>query len=161
MRISDWSSDVCSSDLLHSEIFELVQQISVERPGRGDSLEPVRDLDQLRNFLSGGGPLAIADLPWMLFFIAVLTLLHWTLGLTVLVGGLALLALTLAADRLTRAPTSIMTRPATLRIAVAETTRRHAEVLKAMDLGPHLQRQWTERSRAFLDRTSTRLNSSH
>src|SRR3546814_10265552 len=56
---------------LHSEIFELVQQISVERPGRGDSLEPVRDLDQLRNFLSGGGPLAIADLPWMLFFIAV------------------------------------------------------------------------------------------
>src|SRR3546814_537335 len=194
MRISDWSSDVCSSDLLpagsvptlagllllvilvyvfqcladiirarllsrvsatidhdlHSEIFELVQQISVERPGRGDSLEPVRDLDQLRNFLSGGGPLAIADLPWMLFFIAVLTLLHWTLGLTVLVGGLALLALTLAADRLTRAPTSIMTRQANLRIAVAETTRRHAEVLKAMAMGPQLQRQWTERSRAFL-----------
>src|SRR3546814_7225342 len=111
MRISDWSSDVCSCSLpIYSEIFELVQQISVERPGRGDSLEPVRDLDQLRNFLSGGGPLAIADLPWMLFFIAVLTLLHWTLGLTVLVGGLALLALTLAADRLTRAPTSIMTR---------------------------------------------------
>src|SRR3546814_7882708 len=86
----------------------------------------------------------------MLFFIAVLTLLHWTLGLTVLVGGLALLALTLAADRLTRAPTSIMTRQANLRIAVAETTRRHAEVLKAMAMGPQLQRQWTERSRAFL-----------
>src|SRR3546814_16530438 len=78
---------------LHSEIFELVQQISVERPGRGDSLEPVRDLDQLRNFLSGGGPLAIADRPWMLFFLAVLTFLSWTLGLSVLCGGMALLAL--------------------------------------------------------------------
>src|SRR3546814_5598856 len=117
----------------------------------------------------------------MLFFIAVLTLLHWTLGLTVLVGGLALLALTLAADRLTRAPTSIMTRQANLRIAVAETTRRHAEVLKAIAMGPQLQRQWKERSRAFLtahkdmtdtastlsraskvlDRKITRLNSSH
>src|SRR3546814_1419469 len=86
----------------------------------------------------------------MLFFIAVLTLLHWTLGLTVLVGGLALLALTLAADRLTRAPTIIMTRQSNLRIAVAETTRRHAEVLKAMAMGPQLQRQWTERSRAFM-----------
>src|SRR3546814_9034421 len=103
----------------------------------------------------------------MLFFIAVLTLLHWTLGLTVLVGGLALLALTLAADRLTRAPTSIMTRQANLRIAVAETTRRHAEVLKAMALGPQLQRHWKERSRAFLtaqqdmtDRKRTRLHSS-
>src|SRR3546814_7488076 len=142
MRISDWSSDVCSSDLLllvilvyvfqcladiirarllsrvsatidhdlHSEIFELVQQISVERPGRGDSLEPVRDLAPLSNFLSGGGPLAIADLPWMLFFIAVLTLLHLNFVLTVLVGGMALLALTLAADRLTREPTRIMHR---------------------------------------------------
>src|SRR3546814_12242708 len=94
MRISDWSSDVCSSDL-------------------------------------------IADLPWMLFFIAVLKLLHWTLGLTVLVGGLALLALTLAADRMTRAPISLMTRQANLRIPVAETTRRHAVALKALDLGPH------------------------
>src|SRR3546814_17808483 len=35
-------------------------------------------------------------------------------------------------------------------IAVAETTRRQAEVLKAMAMGPQLQRQWTERSRAFL-----------
>src|SRR3546814_1092094 len=34
---------------LHSEIFELVQQISVERPGRGDSLEPVRDLDDRKS----------------------------------------------------------------------------------------------------------------
>src|SRR3546814_17782727 len=82
---------------LHSEILELVQQISVERPGRGDSLEPIRDLEQLRNFLSGGGPLAIADLPGMLFFIAELTRLHWHLGLTVLVGGRALLARPLAA----------------------------------------------------------------
>src|SRR3546814_18808859 len=149
MRISDWSSDVCSSDLLHSEIFELVQQISVERPGRGDSLEPVRDLDQLRNFLSGGGPLALADLPWMLFFIAVLTLLHCTLGLPVLVGGLALLALTLAADRLTRAPPSILTRQDNIRIEVAETPRRPAAILKDMAMGPEYQIPGTARRRDF------------
>src|SRR3546814_19694732 len=40
---------------LHSEIFELVQQISVDRPGRGDSLEPVRDLDQVRKERKSGG----------------------------------------------------------------------------------------------------------
>src|SRR3546814_8176269 len=44
----------------------------------------------------------------------------------------------------------LLFRSANLRIAVAETTRRHAEVLKAMAMGPQLQRQWTERSRACL-----------
>src|SRR3546814_12423893 len=97
----------------------------------------------------------------MLFFIAVLTLLHWTLGLTVLVGGLALLALTLAADRLTRAPTSIMTRQANLRIAVAATTRRHAEVLKAMAMGPQLQRQWPASSRALLPAQQDMTDTAH
>src|SRR3546814_20200807 len=86
----------------------------------------------------------------MLFFIAVLTLLHWTLGLTVLVGGLALLALTLAADRLTRAPTSIMTRQANLPTALAATPRRHAEMLTALAMDTQLQRQGHERRRSFL-----------
>src|SRR5437868_9148388 len=32
---------------------------------QGDGLQPLRDLDQLRSFLSGAGPTAFFDLPWM------------------------------------------------------------------------------------------------
>lgn len=30
------------------------------------AFEPVRDLDQIRSFMSGGGPSALFDLPWIL-----------------------------------------------------------------------------------------------
>ena len=29
------------------------------------ALQPMRDLDQIRSFLSGTGPTALFDLPWM------------------------------------------------------------------------------------------------
>ena len=135
---------------LGEDIFALVQNLAISRPGQGESLQPVRDLDQVRNFLASGGPLALADLPWMIFFILVLTLLHWSLGLTVLLGGLALLGLTFATDRLTRAPTELLAQAANRRLAIAESSRRHAEVLKAMAMGPNLQRRWNEHSGAFL-----------
>src|SRR3546814_19245954 len=32
MRISDWSSDVCSSDLLHEQVFEVQARLGEERP---------------------------------------------------------------------------------------------------------------------------------
>jgi len=135
---------------LGDQIFALVPTLAIGRSSQGESLQPIRDLDQVRNFLATGGPLAIADLPWMVFFIAVLTLLHWALGLTVLLGGLTLLALTFATDRLTRAPTELLTQKANQRLAVAEASRRHAEVLQAMAMVPHLQRHWTAHSRDFL-----------
>ena len=135
---------------LGEHIFALIPKLAISRPGQGESLQPVRDLDQVRNFLASGGPLALADLPWMIFFILVLTLLHWSLGLTVLLGGLVLLGLTFATDRLTRAPTELLAQAANRRLAIAESSRRHAEVLKAMAMGPSLQRRWNEHSGAFL-----------
>lgn len=135
---------------LNADLFAAIHALSVSRPGQGDNLAPIRDLDQLRNFLSSGAPLAVADLPWMIFFILVLTLMHWTLGLTVLLGGAALLLLAIMAERLMATPTQRLTQQASLRLAVAETVRRHAEAIRAMAMGPHLQRYWTSRSSAFL-----------
>jgi ATP-binding cassette subfamily C protein PrsD len=37
----------------------------------GDGLQPLRDLDQVRGFLSGPGPLALLDLPWMPFYLGI------------------------------------------------------------------------------------------
>ncbi|MBB4641279.1 type I secretion system permease/ATPase [Rhizorhapis suberifaciens] len=135
---------------LGQDIFDLVSQLAIDRPGKGESLQPIRDLDQVRNFLASSGLLAIADLPWMIFFILVLALLHWSLGLTVLLGGIALLALTYSTDRLTRAPTELLTHNANQRLALAESSRRHAEILKAMAMGPDMQRRWNGYSQAFL-----------
>ncbi|RYG75114.1 MAG: type I secretion system permease/ATPase, partial [Alphaproteobacteria bacterium] len=60
---------------LEGAIHRLVSEMARLAP-QMDGNQPVRDLDQVRGFLSGGGPTALVDLPWMLFFIGVLFFLH-------------------------------------------------------------------------------------
>ena len=60
--------------------------------------EPVRDLDQIRGFLTGQGPIAIVDLPWIPIFLLICVLIHPWLGMLALVGGLMLASATLLTE---------------------------------------------------------------
>ena len=53
---------------------------------QSDGLQPLRDLDQIRNFLSSPGPLAFLDLPWMPFYIGICFIFHFWLGVAALIG---------------------------------------------------------------------------
>ena len=59
-----------------------------------DGLQPLRDLDQVRGFLSGIGPAALFDLPWMPLYLAICFLFHPWIGWTATAGGVLLVALT-------------------------------------------------------------------
>ncbi len=115
-----------------------------------DSLQPMRDLDQLRQFLAGPGPSALVDLPWMLFFIIILFLLHPYLGITVLVGGAILVFLTFLTERLTSEKNQKLMQLAGNRQVVADITRRHAEVLSAMGMEGRIGDRWRTTSGQFL-----------
>lgn len=115
-----------------------------------DSLQPMRDLDQLRQFLAGPGPSALVDLPWMLFFIIILFLLHPYLGITVLIGGAVLVFLTFLTERLTSEKNQKLMQLAGNRQVVADVTRRHAEVLAAMGMEGRIGARWRTTSGQFL-----------
>lgn len=115
-----------------------------------DSLQPMRDLDQLRQFLAGPGPSALVDLPWMLFFIIILFLLHPYLGITVLIGGAFLVFLTFLTERLTAEKNQKLMQLAGNRQVVADITRRHAEVLSAMGMEGRIGERWRTTSGQFL-----------
>ena len=57
---------------------------------RNDGLQPLRDLDNVRSFLSGLGPGAFFDLPWLPFYLAICFAFHVMIGLTALVGAIIL-----------------------------------------------------------------------
>ena len=61
--------------------------------------QPLRDLDQIRAFLSGIGPTAFLDMPWMPMFLIVLFLFHPVIGMTALVGASAIVAMTFLTER--------------------------------------------------------------
>ena len=42
----------------------------------GDGLQPLRDLDQVRSFLSAAGPTALFDLPWMPLYLGICFIFH-------------------------------------------------------------------------------------
>jgi ATP-binding cassette subfamily C protein len=115
-----------------------------------DSLQPMRDLDQLRQFLAGPGPSALVDLPWMLFFIIILFLLHPYLGITVLIGGAILVFLTFLTERLTSEKNQKLMALAGTRQMVADITRRHAESISALGMEGRIAARWRVASGQFL-----------
>ncbi|WP_150290567.1 type I secretion system permease/ATPase [Sphingobium estronivorans] len=134
---------------LSERIHRLVGAIARRSPGR-DPLQPVRDLDQIRSFLASAGPMALMDLPWMVFFIIVLFLLHPYLGVTVLLGAVVLVALTAITNKLTAAQTVRMTKIGNIRTRMADTSRRHAEALYVMGMESRIRTAWTTISNQYL-----------
>ena len=109
----------------------------------GDGLQLVRDLDQLHSFLASTGPAALLDLPWMVLFLIVLAVLHWSLGLVALIGALVLVGIAIVSARRTQAGNSELTTLTGRRMGAALSELRFAET--AMALG--MQRRLSEASR--------------
>lgn len=101
---------------------------------------PMRDLDQIRSFFFGQGPGAIIDLPWILFFLVILWLLHPLLGATALVGALALGFVTWLNDRQTRGGVDEANRLGRQRSVVSERVRRNVDTIKGLAIGGRMNR---------------------
>ncbi|MFY7835841.1 MAG: type I secretion system permease/ATPase [Novosphingobium sp.] len=126
----------------------------------GDGLIPMRDLEQVRAFLSGGVATLI-DLPWIVFFIAVLFALHFWLGVTTLVGAAIIFSLTILTNRTMQQPSSEVAQLASMRNGAAEANLRHVELLAALGMRERMQDRFEGINRRYtgtqnaLNRTAT------
>ncbi|WP_184457527.1 type I secretion system permease/ATPase [Rhizobium aethiopicum] len=116
----------------------------------GDGLQCVRDLDTVRGFLSGPGPTALFDMPWMPFYLFLCFLFHFWIGVTALAGALMLIALTMLTEVRSRQPAKEAARLAAERINLAEATRRNSEAVLAMGFGHFIGERWSELNRKYL-----------
>jgi ATP-binding cassette subfamily C protein len=116
----------------------------------GNGLQALRDLDQLRGFLTGLGPTALFDLPWMPLYLGLCFLFHFWIGVAALSGAVLLVALTIATEVLTRRPTGEAAHFGSLRLAAAEASRRNAEVLLAMGMTDRLADRWAGSHQDYL-----------
>ncbi len=83
---------------LNRRVFETMVRLPLVAGSRNDGLQPLRDLDNVRSFLSGLGPGAFFDLPWLPFYLAICFAFHVMIGLTALVGAIILVGLTLVTE---------------------------------------------------------------
>lgn len=152
--------DVIRSDSLltiangvHADLAPAVNNATLSRPlragpGEGDGLQWNRDLDQIHVFLSSAGPAALFDLPWVLVFMVILFALHWSLGLTALVGVAVLTAITITTSRKSQHGTRELVRIGNLRASARLAQLRFGEAAAAMGMQDRLRQrtsQWDER----------------
>lgn len=136
---------------LSDRIYDIISRYELRFGPMTQGMAPVRDLDSVRSYLSGGGVLALLDLPYVFLFLGILFIFHWTLGLLATFGVLVLVALMLMTNHLTKEPTQEASSLAGVRYSFAETTRRNAEVIQALGMGGRNRESWREISGSVLD----------
>ena len=127
---------------LATSVHAAVVQFARARLQPGDAQQPVRDLDQIRSFLTSAGPVAIVDLPWVPAFLLICFLIHVWLGILALVGALVLLLMTALTERASRRHTRELLKDANVRAAMVEADRRNSESAIAMGMAGTLGKRW-------------------
>ncbi|HYI28317.1 MAG TPA: type I secretion system permease/ATPase [Bradyrhizobium sp.] len=135
---------------LSSRVYETIVRLPLRVGNRSDGLQQLRDLDSVRSFLSGVGPTALFDLPWLPVYLAICFAFHPYIGLAALVGAIILGCLTMMTELMTREPTKAATGFANTRNALAEASRRNAEALKAMGMIDRIGAHWHDANRKYM-----------
>ncbi|MGY3494961.1 PrtD family type I secretion system ABC transporter [Bradyrhizobium sp. USDA 4502] len=144
-RIGAWLGQSASDNVFHA-----LAALPLNRSAEGDPLQPVRDLDQIRAFLAGGGPAAFFDLPWIPLYLGVCFYFHALIGTAALVGSVVLLSLTLMTEVWTKGPTRMAISDGVLRNAVASAASRNAEVVRSMGMEARLRQRWSAINDRFI-----------
>jgi ATP-binding cassette, subfamily C, type I secretion system permease/ATPase len=135
---------------ISGRVFDTILRLPMKVGKVSDGLQPLRDLDSVRSFLSGLGPIALFDLPWLPLYIGICYLLHPWLGYTALGGAIILVALTLLTEVLTRRPTQAVSSFAASRSELAQAGHRNAEAIVAMGMVGRMVHRWAEANRQYM-----------
>ena len=129
------------------------------RPGDAGT-QPLRDLDQLRNFLSSNSVLAFFDAPFAPFFIGILWFLHPWLFWMSFVGAIVIFTLALIAELSTRGLFREAGRFGVQANSFSESSLKNAGSLEAMGMLTRLLTRWMNKhdpSVYFSSRAVSRL----
>lgn len=135
---------------LSSRIYDAVIGLQLRQPVSGRQAQPLRDLDTIRSFLSGSGPIALFDLPWLPFYIAICFAFHFWLGVTALAGAFILTVITLMTELVSRHPVEAAAGHSAKRNRLAETSRRNADIISVMGMASPLRARWQADNRAYV-----------
>ena len=112
--------------------------------------QPLRDLDQVRAFMSGMGPTAFLDMPWIPIFLFALFLFHPAIGMTALLGTATIVAMTLLTERMSRGPVKAAMDSNAQRQVLADATQRNAEIIQALGMVDRFTTRWSRANEQYL-----------
>ena len=127
---------------LRNRVFDAMSTLSLNKANLVGGM-PVQDLNTIRQFISGQGPLAYFDMPYVPLYLLVVFLLHWVLGVVATVSAVIIFGLALLAEHATRAPSSAATMATAKAQMMTEETRRNAEALFSLGMKGAMRDRWS------------------
>lgn len=116
-------------------------------------MQPLRDLEMVRGFLSSMGPTAFLDMPWIPIFMLALFIFHPLIGLAATLGAGLIVATTLMAERQSKKYARAATERGSQRAALAEATVRNAEAIHALGMRGRFMAEWRRLNEAYIAET--------
>ncbi len=138
---------------INARLYSAMFRRSVVAQGQ-QSAQPLNDLTNVRQFLTGNGLFAFFDAPWVPVYLFVLFMFHPWLGIFATVAGLLLLALAIANEKATKGLLAEANNEHIQAQNLANSNLRNAEVLHAMGMLPGIMGRWAQKHHQFLAKQS-------
>ncbi len=123
-------------------MFKIVHQGILLQPDAINQ-QHLRDVDTIREFLTGSGLIAFCDAPWFPVFILAAFVLHPWFGVIAIIGGVVTLGLALLNEISTRKTLLAASKASMAAGQSAQSTFRNTEVVQAMGMVDALVGRWS------------------
>jgi PrtD family type I secretion system ABC transporter len=110
-----------------------------------------QDVAALRAFLSGSAITAFLDMPWLVIYLALMFMFHWSLGLIAIASAVLLVCVALLNDRLTQNSVRAYTAHQRETDQLYTQISRNAEIVTALGMNKAMIDAWSSRRRVDLD----------
>ena len=124
-----------------SPVFEAIHKGGLKKPEIANA-QSLRDVDTVREFLTGTGLVALFDAPWFPIFVVASFFLHPWFGYLSLAGSGIILALTFLNELITRKQLGDAGRVSISANQRSQAVFRNTEVLQALGMVPNMKRSW-------------------
>ena len=131
-------------EILHQPVYRALLRLSGHDP-TGGGPQPLRDLDSVRSYVSGTGPAAFFDIPWVPVYLGLIFFMHPVLGVFSIIAAAILVTVAILNKRLTQQGHGEVARATFDAHRFAEEGRRDASVAQALGMQPSLVEEWTRR----------------
>lgn len=121
------------------------------KQGDGNAGQALKDLTNIRQFLTGNALFAFFDAPWFPIYLLVIFMFHPWLGIFALFGTCILIVLAYVNEKISHKPLEEANAMAIASTNMASNNLRNAEVIEAMGMLPNLQARWYKLHSRFLN----------
>lgn len=138
---------------LNEKLFASMFKKSINEPGQ-NTPQPLNDMTSIRQFMTGNGPFAFFDSPWLPIYIAILFIFHVYFGVFAIFSAIVLIALAVANELSTKKLLAEANSENIQSTQYAGSCVKNAEVVAAMGMEPNLRQRWLQKHLSFLSKQS-------